>query len=145
MRLLIFLKSTSSRSRPLGLRCAKIELSFLLNGKVVIIPWYCIGASSTVKFSFRFMGHGRLCVYAVWSFLFVSFNSYLSFTPMSSRCLAKISLNSTSVSSMWVLSWVSSCESSHLKLERKYFTPKKGNPRQARRNVFHELFKSISS
>ena len=40
---------------------------------------------------------------------------------MSSRCLAKISLNSMSISSMSFLSSSESCESSHLKLWRNVF------------------------
>ena len=60
MRALIFRRSTRSLSLPLGFRCANIGLAYLENGSVVIMPYLCMRANSTVRFSLRLMGTGRL-------------------------------------------------------------------------------------
>ena len=46
-------KSTNSLSLPLGFRCAKIGLAYLEKGSVVIMPYQCMRASSTVRSSLR--------------------------------------------------------------------------------------------
>ena len=69
------------------------------NGKVVIMPYVCIKASSTVKSSLRLIGTGRFCVYIGASILTVSLTLKLLLMPMSRRCLVKMSLYSTITSS----------------------------------------------
>ena len=47
-------------SFPFGLRWAKIGEEYLLYGNVVMIPYSCINANSTNKWSFKFVGVGKL-------------------------------------------------------------------------------------
>ena len=90
----IFRRSTSTRSLPFGLRCAKIGLAYFEEGRVVIKPYLCFSANSTVKSSLKFIGTGKLCVYIGRSSKSVNFTLKLFFIPMLSRWRAKISLYS---------------------------------------------------
>ena len=116
--MLIFRKSTRSLNLPLGLRCAKMGLAYFENGRVVIIPYLCISASSTVRSSLRLMGTGRLCVYTGWSFLGDRQTLNWVFIPMSSRWRAKMSLNSTKMDSRFSRSSPVMSESFPLNSER---------------------------
>ena len=89
-------------------------LAYLENGRVVMIAYLCIKASSTVRSSLKFLG-----VYFGLSFLGV-LEAYLSlvFIPMSRRWRAKMSLNSTMMESRFSRSSPVISESFHLNLER---------------------------
>ena len=121
MRLLIFPRSTKSLRRPLGLRCAKIGLAYLENGKVVMIPYLCMSANSTVISSLRLMGVGRFWLLAGLSSFGVSFTLNSRFMPMSKRCLAKMSWISTRISSISCRSSGLSVVSDQSKFERNVF------------------------
>ena len=110
--------STRSRNLPLGLRCAKMGLAYFENGRVVMIPYLCISANSTVRSSLRLMGTGRLCVYTGLSFLGVRHTLNWLFIPMSSRWRAKMSLNSFRVDSRFSRSSLVINKSFHLNNER---------------------------
>ena len=69
-------------------------LAYLENGCVVLIPYLCIKASSTVRSSLRLTGTGRLCVYTGFSFFGFNFTLKSLLMPMSRRWRAKISLYS---------------------------------------------------
>ena len=59
VRLFIFPKATRRPSLPFGFPLAKIGLALLLNGEVVILPFICKKANSTLMSSFRLIGVGR--------------------------------------------------------------------------------------
>ena len=56
----MFCKSTKKRSLHFGFLCAKTGLPFLLNGKVVKLPYFCSEAKSTVMSSLKLIGVGRI-------------------------------------------------------------------------------------
>ena len=119
MRLLIFLKSTKSRSFPFGFFCANIGLAYFENGRVVIMPYLCNMANSTKMSSFRLIGAGRLWLYAEELSLSVNFTLNSSFMPISNRCRAKMSWNSTNNSSIFSSSVVG-VESFQSKFSRNF-------------------------
>ena len=98
---------------PFGLRCAKIGLAYFEEGRVVIMPYLCFSANSTVKSSLKLIGTGKLCVYCGRSSYSINFTLKLLFIPMSSRWRAKISLYSTIVCSSCFLSFPSIWDPSH--------------------------------
>ena len=61
---------------------------------MVIIPYLCIQARSTVRSSLRLIGTRTLCVNTSASVLGVNLTLKLLLMPMSRRCLAKMSLYS---------------------------------------------------
>ena len=84
MRLLIFLKSTKSRSFPFGFFCAIIGLAYFENGSVVIMPSLCSMANSIRMSSFRLIGAGRGFGYRLGNSSFQPLDSLLnsSFMPI---------------------------------------------------------------
>ena len=60
MSVFIFRRSTNRRNLPFGFLFVNIRLASLLKGSVVIIPYLCSKASSTIMSSLRLIGAGRL-------------------------------------------------------------------------------------
>ena len=118
MRALIFRKSTRRRSFQLGLRWAKMGLAYFENGRVVMIPFLCFRASSTMRSFWRFMGTVKLCVYSGLSFLGVKHTLNCVFIPMSRRWRAKMALNLSVIDSRFSRSSSVISESFHLNIER---------------------------
>ena len=114
MSSLIFRKSNSRRSFPLGLRCAKMGLTYFENVRFVMIPYRCISASSTVRSSLRLLGTGRLWVFTGLSFLGVRHTLNWVLIPMSRRWWTRMSLNSLLMESRVSRSSPVIDESSHL-------------------------------
>ena len=118
MSALIFRRSTRSLSLPLGFRCANMGLAYLEKGSVVMMPYLCMRASSTVRSSLRLIGTGRLWVYTGLSSFGVRLTLNCVFIPMSRRWRANMSLNSTNVLSRLSRSLPVISESVHLNNER---------------------------
>ena len=118
MRLLIFLKTTKSRSFLLCFRSAKVGLAYLLNGSVVMIPYLCNRASSTSISSLRLSGAGRLWLYTVLPSMGVTLTLKSFSMPYSNRCLAKMFLNWTDRFTMDVFVCETSVESVKSKFDR---------------------------
>ena len=122
MRALIFRRATNSLSSlPLGFRCANIGLAYLEDWRVVIMPYLCMSASSTVRSSLRFIGTGRLCVYTGLSSCGVRLTLNCVFILISSLWRAKMSWNSTMVFSRLSRSFPVISESVYLNVARNLF------------------------
>ena len=121
MRALTFRRSTNSLSLPLGFRCANIGLAYLENGSVVIMPYLCMEANSTVRSSLRMIGTVRICVYTGLSSCGVRLTLSCVFIPISSLWRAKMSWNSTIVFSRLSRSFPVISESVHSNIARNLF------------------------
>ena len=95
MSVFIFRRSTKRRNFPFVFVLANIGLVYLLKGKVVMIPYLCSRANSTRMSFLRLIGAGRLWIKAglISKGVSCTLNSVL--IPMSKRCRAKMSWNST--------------------------------------------------
>ena len=82
------------------------------------MPYLCMRASSIVRFSLGLVGTGRLCVYTGLSSCGIRLTLNGVFFRISNRWRAKMSLNSTIVSSSLSRSFPVISESVHLNMER---------------------------
>ena len=75
-------------------------MAYLLNGSVVMIPYLCNRSKSISTSSLKLSGAGKFWLYAALSSMGVGLNFKSLLMLMSKRCLAKMSLNGTSRSSL---------------------------------------------
>ena len=125
---MIIRKSTNSRSLPLVFFCANMELAYFEYGSVVVMPYLWSNDNSTNMVSFRLTGVGRFRLYAGESSFGVNLTVNPSFIPISKRCRANMSWNSTSSDSIRLISFCWSIESFQSKLLRSLRRDFSGRP-----------------
>ena len=122
MSVFIFRRSTKRRNFPFWFPFCEYWTSVFAEGSsVVMIPYLCGRASSTRMLSLRLSGAGGLWLLAglLPNGVICTLNSVL--IPLSKRCLAKMSWNSTSRSSTACLASSCKVESVQSKLDWNWF------------------------
>ena len=117
MNVFSFRRSFNRSSFPLGSRSKNAGLALLLKSEVVILPYLCSKANSTMISHLRLIGAGKLWLHAGLSSSGVGWILNSELIPMAKRFPTKMSWNSTSSASTVSLDSGSNVISVHLKMD----------------------------